>query len=431
MTNYNRIQNPRGTLDVLPEDQYYWDLVRSSAEQIAQQFGHQRIDTPVFEATSLFSRTVGEGTDIVEKEMYTFNDRGDESLTLRPEGTAPVSRAYIQHGMHSMPQPVRLYYITPIFRYERPQSGRFRQHWQFGVEAIGDESALIDAEVIHLLWSFLVSLGLKDIKLLINSIGDSNCRPKYLDQLQSYYSKYKEQICDDCKVRLQKNPLRLLDCKQPSCQTIKSDAPNMIDHLCTECNEHFTSVRQLLEMWHIPYDIDTNLVRGLDYYTKTVFEIHPERSGSQTALGAGGRYDGLIEQIGGANTPGVGFGSGIERIIMNLKEQNTDLKNDIPQKISLYIAHIGDESKEISLRLLGTLRNLGIQVNASSKSRSLKAQLRSANTMGVTHSLILGPDEIEHKQIKILEMGSGEESKIQIDQVETYFQQKNRQTFNN
>lgn len=424
MTNYNRIQNPRGTLDVLPEDQYYWDLVRSSAEKIAQQFGHQRIDTPVFEATNLFSRTVGEGTDIVEKEMYTFNDRGDESLTLRPEGTAPVSRAYIQHGMHSMPQPVRLYYVTPIFRYERPQSGRFRQHWQFGVEAIGDASALIDAEVIHLLWSFLVSLGLTDIKLFINSIGDSQCRPTYLDELKSYYSKYQEEICGDCKIRLQKNPLRLLDCKQPRCQSIKTDAPNMIDHLCEECDEHFGSVRQLLEMWSIPYEIDTNLVRGLDYYTKTVFEIHPQHTGSQTALGAGGRYDGLIEQIGGANTPGVGFGSGIERIIMNLKQQNIDLKNNSSDKLSLYIAHIGDTSQEVSLRLLGSLRNLGIKVNTSSKSRSLKAQLRSANTMGVTHSLILGPDEIQNKQIKILEMGSGEESKIQIDQVETYFSAK-------
>ena len=421
MTHNNKIQNPRGTLDVLPEDQYYWDLVRNSAENIAQQFGHQRIDTPVFEATALFARTVGEGTDIVEKEMYTFDDRGDESLTLRPEGTAPVSRAYIQHGMHSMPQPVRLYYITPIFRYERPQSGRFRQHWQFGIEAIGDESALIDAEVIHLLWSFLISVGLKDIKLFINSIGDSHCRPAYLNKLESYYSKYQQEICADCKVRLQKNPLRLLDCKQPSCQSIKSDAPEMIDHLCGECEEHFTSVRKLLEMWGIPYEIDENLVRGLDYYTKTVFEIHPKSSGSQTALGAGGRYDGLIEQIGGANTPGVGFGSGIERIIMNLKQNNVGLENAASEKTSLYIAHIGEEPKETSLNLLGSLRNLGIKVNTSSKSRSLKAQLRSANTMGVTHTLIFGPDEIQHGNVKILEMESGEESTIQIDQVATYF----------
>lgn len=410
-----KLQTPRGTSDILPDDQVYWEWVKKIAIETASIFGHSRIDTPMFEDTSLFLRTVGEGTDIVEKEMYTFQDRGKDSLTLRPEGTAPVARAYIEHGMHSLPQPVKFYYITPIFRYERPQAGRFRQHWQFGIETIGDDSSQLDSEVIHLLWTFLLKTGISGIRLLINSIGDDNCRPEYLRLLKSHYETKLDDLCAECKIRFNKNPLRLLDCKQEGCQLTKATSPKILDYLCHECETHFERVKETLTLWNIPYTVTPELVRGLDYYTKTVFEIHPGSEGSQTALGAGGRYDGLIEKIGGKPTPAVGFGSGIERIILTLKSLNFIPEEQKLSKDSIYIAYIGIPAYEKMLSVINHLRNSGITVYASTKPRSLKAQLRSANNSSAARTLIIGEDELSSNKGKLLDMQSNITTEIPLD----------------
>ena len=266
---------PRGTADHLPEEQKYWRYIESKAIEVAGLFGYGRIDTPAFEDSNLFIRSVGEGTDIVEKEMYTFEDRGGDSITLRPEGTAPVCRAYLEHGMHNLPQPVRMYYFCPVFRYERPQAGRFRQHHQFGVEALGDANPSVDAEVIEVAWELMGRLGLQDIQLLVNSIGDAECRPGYIERLRDYYSGHHDRLCDDCKDRLGRNPLRLLDCKVETCHVLGDEAPRSTDYLCDECREHWERLSGFLNAMSLPHTVDHRLVRGLDYYTRTVFEIQP------------------------------------------------------------------------------------------------------------------------------------------------------------
>ncbi|MFC2012315.1 histidine--tRNA ligase [Chloroflexota bacterium] len=331
-------QAPRGASDIMPEDQAYWRYVEQKAALACQLYGYERIDTPVFEDTGLFSRSAGEYTDIVQKEMYTFDDRGGNSLTLKPEGTPAVCRAYVQHGMHNLPQPVKLYYICPIFRYDRPQAGRYRQHYQFGCEAIGDDDPALDAEVINLAWQFYGALGLKGLSLSLNSIGCRECRPGYLTALKKYYTDYAEGLCADCKIRLVKNPMRLLDCKQPSCQPMADSAPRSADYLCTECDEHFTRLKKYLGLLGIPFTVNHRMVRGIDYYTRTVFEVLPGTEGSQSSIGGGGRYDGLIEELGGKPTPAVGFGIGIERIILNMKEQNTAAP-PLRQTAGLYCPH--------------------------------------------------------------------------------------------
>ena len=410
-----RFQTVRGTNDTLPDDQPYWDWVRAAAQSVAHRFGFKRIDTPVFEETALFVRTVGEGTDIVEKEMYTFTDRGDDMLTLRPEGTAPVCRAYIQHGMHTLPQPVRAFYITPIFRYERPQSGRLRQHNQFGIEAIGDPHPEIDAEVIHVLWSLFQELGLTNLTLHVNSIGDANCRPQFLQSLRDYYSTRLAEVCEDCHTRYEKNALRLLDCKEERCQPVIAGAPTPADSLCDDCAEHFTRLRSLLELWEIPYEITPRLVRGLDYYTRTVFEVHPAVEGSQTALGAGGRYDGLIEQLGGSPTPGVGFGSGIERIIMNLREAGLTPPESLSPRTDLYIVYLGETAHGHALRLAAELRHAGVSVSLPTGSRSLRAQLRSAGAANARYALIIGDDEVAKGTAALRELDTSEQNDVSLD----------------
>ena len=410
-----RFQTVRGTNDTLPDDQPYWDWVRAAAQSVAHRFGFRRIDTPVFEETALFVRTVGEGTDIVEKEMYTFTDRGDDLLTLRPEGTAPVCRAYIQHGMHTLPQPVRAFYITPIFRYERPQSGRLRQHHQFGVEAIGDPNPEIDAEVIHLLWSLLQELGLTNLTLHVNSIGDDDCRPQFLASLRDYYSTRLDDVCEDCHTRYEKNALRLLDCKEERCQPVIDGAPTPADSLCQDCADHFERLRSLLDLWEIPYTITPRLVRGLDYYTRTVFEVHPAVEGSQTALGAGGRYDGLIEQLGGTPTPGVGFGSGIERIIMNLREAGLTPPESLSARTDLYIVYLGDTAHQHALRLAAELRKNGLSVSLPTGSRSLRAQLRSAGAANARYALIIGDDEVAKGAAALRDLDTSEQSDVSLD----------------
>ena len=340
-------QAPRGTTDLLPEEQKYWRYIQSKATDLAHRYGYGRIDSPVFEDSGLFIRSVGEGTDIVEKEMYTFEDRGGDSVTLRPEGTAPVCRAYLEHGMHNLPQPVRLYYFCPVFRYERPQAGRFRQHHQFGVEVIGDADPSVDAEVIELAWQLMDNLGLRDINLFVNSIGDSECRPQYVDQLKSYYTEHYSRLCQDCRNRLERNPLRLLDCKVETCRALGAAAPRSVDHLCVECQEHWGKLLGYLQSMGIPYQVEHRLVRGLDYYSRTVFEIQPADVGAQSTICGGGRYDGLIEQLGGKHTPGVGFGSGLERLALNLKRCEVPVPDE--PKPTYLVINVGDAARPAAL----------------------------------------------------------------------------------
>jgi len=383
----------RGTSDILPEEQPYWRYVEQKAANISRLYGFQRIDTPMFEDTSLFRRSVGEYTDIVQKEMYTFEDKGGKSITLRPEGTAPVCRAYLEHGLHNLPQPVKLYYLASIFRYERPQAGRLREHHQFGCEVIGDADPAIDAEVIDMAWQFYKSLGLVDISLQLNSIGCKECRPEYLSALKKYFAGHESSLCSDCKIRLDKNPLRLLDCKQPSCQPIADAAPDGTDYLCSQCEEHFTSLKKYLDLLAIPFTANHRLVRGFDYYTRTVFEIHPAGSGAQGAIGAGGRYDGLIEELGGKPTPAIGFAAGIERIILNIKKQGIVVPT--PPLLQVFIAYLGEQAKDEAVKLTTSLRQSGTSAAMTTGVKSLKAQLRQADSLGARYTVIIGEDEVK------------------------------------
>ena len=361
------------------------------AAEVADRFGYQRIDTPVFEDAGLFERGVGSTTDIVEKETYTFEDRGGDLLTLRAEGTAPVCRAYLQHGMHNQTQPVRLYYICPVFRYERPQSGRYRQHTQFGVEVIGEVDATVDAEVIEVGWRYLETVGLSDLTLTINSIGDADCRPMYIERLKSYYSGHRGEICEDCTRRIDRNALRLLDCKNDRCQTFVEHAPASADHLCAACETHWEDLRRYLSETGIDYNVDHRLVRGLDYYTRTVFEIAPPEEGRMVTIVGGGRYDGLIEQLGGRPTPGIGYGMGLDRVIQNVKRQEVPVTAKGSTRVT--IVHLGDAAKTAGVRLASELRLAGIAATLAPP-RGMRAQLRYASNTGATHAVIIGDDEL-------------------------------------
>ena len=405
---------PRGTTDLLPQEQKYWRYIQSKAAEIAQRFGYGRIDSPAFEDSGLFIRSVGEGTDIVEKEMYTFEDRGGDNLTLRPEGTAPVCRAYLEHGMHNLPQPVRMYYFCPVFRYERPQAGRFRQHHQFGVEVIGDPDPSVDAEVIELAWRFMDSLGLTDISLLVNNIGDAVCRPAFIDQLKAYYTGHHDKLCPDCRQRLDRNPLRLLDCKVETCRALGEAAPRSVDLLCPECQDHWDKLRSYLEAVEIPYQVDHRLVRGLDYYTRTVFEIQPCDVGAQSTICGGGRYDGLIEQLGGRATPGIGFGSGIERLTLNLKRAEIPVPDE-PQPQYL-VVNVGDAARSAAQELAANIRKLGIGAILANGSRALRGQMRQANALGIPYALVLGDDEIQRGEVMLRSMSDSSQRAIPLDQ---------------
>ena len=401
---------PRGTTDLLPEEQKYWRYIESKAVGLAQRYGYGRIDTPVFEDSNLFIRSVGEGTDIVEKEMYTFEDRGGDNVTLRPEGTAPVCRAYLEHGMHNLPQPVRMYYFCPVFRYERPQAGRFREHHQFGLEAIGDADPSVDAEVVELAWQLVTSLGLRDVNLFLNSIGDSQCRPAYVTGLAAYYSGHVVKLCADCKIRLERNPLRLLDCKVDTCRALSDEAPRSADHLCEECLEHWNKLQGYLNGMGIPFQSDHRLVRGLDYYSRTVFEVQPNDGGAQSTIVGGGRYDALIEQLGGRPTPGIGFATGMERLTLNLKSSGVDVP---PEPTPTYlVVNVGEAARPAALELAAKLRTAGVGAILSSGSRALRGQMHQANALEIPYALILGDDEIAKGEVVVRDMkASTQESK--------------------
>ena len=409
---------PRGTTDILPEERPYWKLLESTAERIAENFGYRRIDTPIFEDTGLFVKGVGDSTDIVEKETYTFKDRGGDSLTLRPEGTAPVCRSYLENGMNNLPQPVRLYYLVPNFRYERPQSGRYRAFHQFGVEVFGEVKPYVDAEVIEISWQFLSELGLNDLSLTLNSIGDKECRPGYIDKLNEYYHFREEDICEDCSRRLANNPLRLLDCKVEKCQPIIEGAPSSIEHLCPDCESHWEDLKSHISDIGIPFKIDNRLVRGLDYYSRTVYEIAPPIEGRTSVITGGGRYDGLIEQLGGPMTPGIGFGMGLERVIENLKRN--EIKVEQNERDIVMVAHIGDDALRKATTLASQIRRHGGAAMVG-PSRGLRSQLRYATSVGASHAVIIGDDEISTGAYKLRNLRKSDQSEATAEEILAFF----------
>lgn len=411
----------QGFKDILPEEQPYWRLVEKVAVEVAETFGYRRIDTPTVEETSLYRRTSGEGTDVVEKEMYSFADRPDKeghstNITLRAEGTAGVVRAYLEHGMFQQVQPLKLYYLSvPVFRHDKPQAGRLREHHQFGCEALGDEDPALDAEIIGLLYQVYTRLGLRDIRVRINNIGDANCRPHYIEILRAYYQPLLSTCCQDCEVRFVKNPLRLLDCKDPRDQAKIAQAPRISDHLCEPCREHFAATQRFLELYGVPFQHDPLIVRGLDYYTRTVFEFTP--LDSSTALSGGGRYDGLAEILGGAHTPGIGFGAGIERIILEMKKRG--IQPAAEEKPRAFVVGLGktQEYRDATVRLTAQLRQAGIRTEMSYGGRSAKAQMKQANASGAHYALLLGESELAggFVTVKDLQAGGLETERKQVE----------------
>lgn len=401
---------PRGTGDILPEEQPYWQQAIETAEQLCRLFGYGRIDTPTFEQAELFERGAGEGSDVVRKEMYVFQDRSGERLALKPEGTASICRAYLQHGMSNLPQPVRLCSFYPAFRYERPQTGRRRQHFQFDCEAIGDGDAAIDAEVIEILWHLYADLGLRGLVLLLNSIGDRTCRPRYLEALREYYKPHLKEVCRDCRDRYERNPLRLLDCKQASCQPVIVGAPSIINYLCDDCRKHFEDLRRCLDALEIPYELTPHLVRGLDYYTRTVFEIMPRGGGAQSTIGAGGRYDYLIEELGGKPTPATGFATGIERIVLNMRRRKTPVP--APVRPLAYVAYQGAKPRVEAFKLASLLRREGVPAIVATGERSLKSQMRQANGLGAKWAAILGEREMAAGSVQVRNMDDASQREL-------------------
>ena len=421
-----QFQAPKGTFDILPEDQKYWEKVRKVIKHVALGYGFERIDTPAIESSDLYALSAGETTDVVEKQMYTFKSRGGDALTLRPEGTISVMRSFLEHGMQQLPQPVKLYYMAPMFRYEQPQAGRYRQHHQAGFEILGDQDPIYDAQIIHVCLLAGEELGLKNLSVEINSIGCSKCRPTYRTQLLRYYRSRAAKLCKDCKRRMKKNPLRLLDCKEEKCQQMHAHAPNLIDHLCQECHDHFKLVLEYLDETGIAYVLNPHLVRGFDYYTKTVFEVFLEdehveggseksHQRSKLALGGGGRYDNLAKALGGKEVPAVGGSLGMERIIGVMKKQ--DVKVPALFKPDVFLVQLGALSKKKSLRLFEDLRKSGIIVAETFGKDSIKAQLRSADRLGVKISLILGQKEAIDGVVLLREMDSGVQESVELEKI--------------
>ena len=377
MAEKDSFQTARGVYDILPSEQKYWDYVSEICKKVFEKAGFGKITMPMFEDSSLFIGSIGEGTDIVDKEMYVFEDKGGKSLTLRPEFTASVVRAYIEHGMQKQTSPVKLYYEGPIFRYEKPQAGRFRQSYQIGCELIGEADPAIDAEIIALGQTLFEKMGISDISLQINSIGCPRCREKFKKDLISFIEKREDVFCADCLQRAHRNPLRVLDCKNERCQKILEHAPQLIDYLCDECKQHFQFVLEYLDELGIVYNLNTKLVRGLDYYTKTVFEFWGEKQGSQSSLGGGGRYDELVKMFGGKQTPAIGFAIGVERTILEMKEQEIKIPYD--NKINIFIAYLGDLAKKETLKIINECRKADIGIITYFGKEGLKNQLKIAD----------------------------------------------------
>ena len=412
----------QGFIDILPEDQPYWTFVERMADDITQLYGYRRIQTPILEETAVFRKTSGEGTDIVEKEMYSFDDRPDregnsKNLSLRPENTAGVVRSYLEHGMFKLQLPVKLYYINaPMFRRDRPQAGRFREHRQFGCEALGEIDPAVDAEMIGLLYQFYTQLDLKHIRVKLNSIGDPQCRPNYISALKEYFAPLLPTSSEENRMRYEKNPLRLLDSKEPEDQRYIANAPKMTDYLCDECKEHFAAVRRYLDMYGVPYDLDPLLVRGLDYYTRTVFEF---TGLDRLALSGGGRYDGLVEILGGEHTPGIGFGAGMERTVLELKKQSIVPPAEPSTRVFVVNLNKSAELKNAVVQLVAALRHAGIKAEMAYGDRSFKAQMKRAGSSNAEYVIVIGEDELAQNVVSVRR--SGEESvKVGCGDIVTY-----------
>lgn len=403
----------RGTCDVLPSTSYKNRFIESAMLEIAENFGFKEIRTPVFEHTELFNRSVGETTDVVQKEMYTFNDNGDRSITLKPEGTAGAVRAFLEHGLFNEPMPQKYAYVTPCYRYEKPQAGRLREFHQFGVECFGADSPSADAEVISLAKNIFDFFGIDDLHLEINSIGCPECRKNYQTALREYFDSNIDDLCETCCGRLERNPMRILDCKSPVCSGIAENAPKILDYICDDCNAHFDKVRKYLDAMDIEYSVNPSIVRGLDYYTRTVFEFVTGSIGAQSTVCGGGRYDGLVEELGGPKTAACGFGLGLERFMMLLEARNIELPAENP--VDLYIASMNDDANIIAAKLASEVREAGVACLFDTVGRSLKAQMKYANKTGVLFTVVLGSDETEKGLAKVKCMEDGTETEIGLD----------------
>ncbi len=414
------IIKPRGTMDILPEETGKWQYVEQKAREISQLYGFGEIRFPTFEQTELFARGVGDTTDVVQKEMYTFFDKDNRSMTLRPEGTACIARSIVENGKCSDTMPQKLYYLISCFRYEKPASGRYREFYQYGVEMFGANTPAADAQVIALAWDYIKSLKIKNVSLDINSIGCPECRPIYKDALVKYFEQYKDKLCDTCNTRLKTNPLRILDCKCPECAQIAKNAPVTLDYLCDGCREHMDGVKSALEQMGIDYNIDTGIVRGLDYYTRTVFEItgpaEPDKDGNEKklALGGGGRYDGLVKEIGGPALSGIGFAMGLSRLITAMKLSDAEFPT--ADGVKIYIASLGANAQAKALGIVKTLLDAGIRAESDIVGRSLKAQMKYADKINARYTLILGDSELENGRANLRNMADGTQMEIELSE---------------
>ena len=409
----------KGTQDVLPAESHKVQFIEQTALEIAGNYGYKEIRTPVFEHTELFQRSVGDTTDVVQKEMYTFMDKGERSITLRPEGTAGAVRSFLEHGLYNEPMPQKLCYLTSCYRYEKPQAGRLREFHQFGIECFGTSSPAADAEVISVANEFFSFLGVRGLQLEINSIGCKECRKDYHKALHDYFESKKEELCGTCLERLDRNPMRILDCKSPVCAAIAADAPKVTDYLCDDCKEHFEKVQLYLKAMAIPFQVNPTIVRGLDYYSRTVFEFVSTEIGAQGTVCGGGRYDGLVEEIGGPHTPALGFGMGIERLMLLLEKQGLPF----PEKSAceLYIASMGEAGTLKAAQIVSALRNEGVYCEFDVVGRSVKAQMKYANKLGAKFTTVIGDSELESGTVKLKSMSDGEETEMSLDGFEGDF----------
>lgn len=419
------IQAPKGTKDVVPQESGKWQYLESVIRGVAAKYGINEVRTPVIEHTELFARGVGDTTDIVQKEMYTFSDKGGRSITLKPEGTAGVVRMYIENKLFNEAQPTKMYYLyNPIFRYERPQAGRLREHHQFGIEVFGSPEASVDAECISVAVEVLEKIGLKNLEVKLNSIGCPECRPKYNAALKAYLEAHKDSLCSTCVERLERNPLRILDCKNEECKEICRNAPHVLDWLCDDCAGHFEKLKKYLDIIGIKYSVDPMIVRGLDYYTKTVFEIVSSDIGSQSAVGGGGRYDLLVGQLGGTPTPAVGFGMGMERVL--LVAQNQGVKFPEPSPFDLYVVSAGEKAYDAAYKLTSDIRGYGMKADCDHMGRSVKAQFKYAGKLNVRYVATIGDEELETNTVRLKEMASGIEETVNINDVKTRIRELTR-----
>lgn len=404
----------KGTEDVLPKDSYRWQFVEDVMRRESKAYGFKEIRTPVFEHTELFQRGVGQTTDVVQKEMYTFDTKGGESVTLRPEGTAGAARAVLEHSLENDGLPIKASYFVSCYRYEKPQAGRLREFHQFGVEEYGTQSPLADAEIICVAQSIFDRLGIKQLRLEINSIGCPTCRAEYHKALREYFGARKEELCDTCNSRLEKNPMRILDCKSPICSKIAEGAPKITDYLCDECREHFEQVQKYLDVAGVEYTVNPTIVRGLDYYTKTVFEFVTDFIGAQGTVCGGGRYDGLIEELGGKHLPSLGFAMGMERLLLLMDKQGIEIPK--PSSCDLYVATMGDKAKEKAFSLIKSVRDCGLIAETDVVGRGLRPQMKYADKIGAKFSLVLGDNEIEQNSAEVKNMTTGEKTTLALDE---------------